>query len=246
MGRLSETDYRDMLGLLHDAGEVVEDDPFPAPILDELRRLVPCDVLSYGEYDPDGLLFRRLGRLRLSGAPLEPVTPAIREAQLRLPHQHLHPPSASKFMPTLRWTDRLPLREQRKLAIYWEVGRPLRIEYQITVWLHDRNGRPLGYFAFDRRRPDFSDRDLSLLQTLGPHLAQLARNASQRLPASKNGLTSREREVLALVAQGKENWEIASLLYIAPGTVHKHLDNIYEKLGAHNRAEAVARARQDA
>lgn len=75
------------------------------------------------------------------------------------------------------------------------------------------------------------------------HLAQLARNTSQRLPASENGLTSREREVLALVAQGKENWEIAALLYIASGTVHKHLDNIYAKLGAHNRAEAVARAR---
>jgi len=245
MGGLAESDYRGMLGVLHDAGEVDGTDPFPVPILEQLRRLVACDVLSYGEYDPDGVFYRRLERLRLAGAPLEPVTPTIREAQRRLRHQHLHAPSGPGFVPTLRWSDRLPLREHRKLDIYWEVGRPLRIDYQISVWLHDRTGRPLGYFAFDRHKPDFADRDVRLLETLRPHLAQLARNASRRLPASKNGLTSREREVLSLVAQGKENWEIASLLYIAHGTVHKHLDNIYAKLGAHNRAEAVARARED-
>jgi DNA-binding CsgD family transcriptional regulator len=146
----------------------------------------------------------------------------------------------------MRHSDRVPPKTMRKLDIYWEVGRPLRIDYIVTTWLHDRSGRPLGYFAFDRLKPDFTDRDLLVLQTLRPHLAQLARNAARRLPASKDGLTPREHEVLALVAQGKENWEIASLLYIAPGTVHKHLDNIYAKLGAHNRAEAVARAREDA
>lgn len=233
-----------MLALLYEAGEVEGSDPFPEPILDQLRRLVPCEVMSYGEYDPDGLFYRRYGCLRLAGAPLEPVTSAIREAQLRLLHQFPHPPAEAASVPVLRVTDRVPLREMRKLDLYWEVGRPLRIDYVANVWLHDRTGRPIGYFAFDRKKPDFSDRDLFLLETLRPHLCQLARNASRRLPAAGNGLTSREREVLALVAQGKENWEIAALLYIAPGTVHKHLDNIYEKLGAHNRAEAVARARE--
>lgn len=235
-----------MLALLYEAGEVDGRDPFPEPILEQLRRLVPCEVLSYGEYDPEGLFYRRLGCLRLSGAPLEPVTPAIREAQLRLRHQFPHPPAAAASVPVLRVTDRVPLREMRKLDLYWEVGHPLRIDYMVNAWLHDRSGRPIGYFAFDRKKHDFSDRDLFLLETLRPHLCQLARNASRRLPASSNGLTSREREVLALVAQGKENWEIAALLYIASGTVHKHLDNIYAKLGAHNRAEAVARARLEA
>jgi DNA-binding CsgD family transcriptional regulator len=242
MGHLSEADYRGMLGLLQEAGEVDGADPFPEPVLERLRRLVPCEVLSYGEFDPEGLFYRRLGRLRLAGAPLEPVTPAIREAQLRLRGQFPHPPAAAMSAPVLRCSDRIPLREMRKTELYWEVGRPLHIDYIVTVWLHDGHGRPLGYFAFDRLKPDFTDHDLSVLQMLRPHLAQLARNASCRLPASKNGLTPREREVLALVAQGKENWEIASLLYIARGTVHKHLDNIYAKLDAHNRAEAVARA----
>jgi DNA-binding CsgD family transcriptional regulator len=54
-------------------------------------------------------------------------------------------------------------------------------------------------------------------------------------------LTAREHEVLALVALGKTNAEIARLLWLAPGTVRKHLENVYAKLGVHTRTAAVAR-----
>jgi DNA-binding CsgD family transcriptional regulator len=54
-------------------------------------------------------------------------------------------------------------------------------------------------------------------------------------------LTVREREVLAWVAQGKTNSEIAQLLWLAPSTVRKHLENVYAKLGVNTRTGAVAR-----
>jgi DNA-binding CsgD family transcriptional regulator len=57
---------------------------------------------------------------------------------------------------------------------------------------------------------------------------------------SEPPLTEREREVLELVAAGKTNAEIAESIWIAPGTVRKHLENIYEKLGVHSRTAAVA------
>jgi DNA-binding CsgD family transcriptional regulator len=57
---------------------------------------------------------------------------------------------------------------------------------------------------------------------------------------SEPPLTDREREVLDLVAAGKTNAEIAETIWIAPGTVRKHLENIYEKLGVHSRTAAVA------
>ena len=54
-------------------------------------------------------------------------------------------------------------------------------------------------------------------------------------------LTAREHEVLALVALGKTNEEIARRLWLAPGTVRKHLENVYAKLEVHTRTAAVAR-----
>lgn len=53
-------------------------------------------------------------------------------------------------------------------------------------------------------------------------------------------LTDRETEVLHLMAKGLTNNQIADALAIAEGTVKNHLVNIYQKLGVHSRAEAVA------
>ena len=53
-------------------------------------------------------------------------------------------------------------------------------------------------------------------------------------------LTAREREVLAWVSRGKTNAEIARLLWLAPSTVGKHLENVYTKLGVSTRTAAVA------
>jgi LuxR family transcriptional regulator, maltose regulon positive regulatory protein len=56
-------------------------------------------------------------------------------------------------------------------------------------------------------------------------------------------LSDRELEVLALVAAGLSNREIAGRLFIAVGTVKRHMNNIYGKLHVRRRTEAVARAR---
>ncbi|MBN1966705.1 MAG: hypothetical protein JW910_18780, partial [Anaerolineae bacterium] len=62
-------------------------------------------------------------------------------------------------------------------------------------------------------------------------------------PALVEPLTGRELEVLALVAAGRSNREIARELVLALGTVKKHLNNIFGKLDARNRTEAANRAR---
>src|SRR5829696_666431 len=56
-------------------------------------------------------------------------------------------------------------------------------------------------------------------------------------------LSERELEVLALVASGKSNVEIASSLFISLSTVKTHINNLYRKLGARSRTQAIARAR---
>ena len=54
-------------------------------------------------------------------------------------------------------------------------------------------------------------------------------------------MTPRERQILAWVARGKTNSEIAEILWIAPTTVRRHLENIYAKLGVHTRTAAATR-----
>ena len=58
----------------------------------------------------------------------------------------------------------------------------------------------------------------------------------------ENPLTKREQEILALVARGKSNQEIAQILYIAPGTVRVHVHAILQKLEVRDRTQAAVLA----
>jgi DNA-binding CsgD family transcriptional regulator len=55
------------------------------------------------------------------------------------------------------------------------------------------------------------------------------------------GLSPREAEIVALAARGLGDVEIADTLVVGVRTVHKHLENVYRKLGVRTRREAAAR-----
>jgi ATP/maltotriose-dependent transcriptional regulator MalT len=63
-------------------------------------------------------------------------------------------------------------------------------------------------------------------------------------PGLAEPLTARELEVLRLIAAGRSNQRIAHDLVVALDTVKKHVTHLLGKLGAANRTEAAARARQ--
>lgn len=106
-----------------------------------------------------------------------------------------------------------------------------RLPDSVVSWLRERRravtGEPL--------RVDAGDRSLVIEFVDGALLLDERR----WLPR----LTAREREILELVAEGRTNAQIAERLWVSPGTVRKHLDNVYAKLGVHTRTAAAAFAR---
>ncbi|BCJ37189.1 DNA-binding response regulator [Actinocatenispora thailandica] len=101
-----------------------------------------------------------------------------------------------------------------------------------------------------RRALDAAGSGHSLVDTAA--IARLVESASRqpspqgrpaRHAALPDGLTEREGEVLALVAQGRSNAEIGAQLYVAMSTVKTHINQIYTKTGCQNRTQAVLYAR---
>jgi DNA-binding NarL/FixJ family response regulator len=85
--------------------------------------------------------------------------------------------------------------------------------------------------------------EASISRTMAARLLdEFARDSRRAAPAPAPGavLTEREQDVLALVAQGRSNKEIAAALGIAENTAKNHLKNILEKLHLENRVQAAA------
>ena len=81
--------------------------------------------------------------------------------------------------------------------------------------------------------------------TLFSHVAALARSRGRRGAKAAVRMTSRERQVIGLIADGLSNKEIADRLHLATHTVKSHVHNILEKLTLHTRLEVAAYAHEE-
>ena len=113
---------------------------------------------------------------------------------------------------------------ERLLREFFPATSGGRLPAALVEWLDSGESKPL-----IRRR---GERRLTVQRADG---ALLLEERHERIE-----LTAREREVLAWVARGKTNAEIARRLWLAPSTVGKHLENVYAKLGVSTRTAAVA------
>ncbi|WP_431237996.1 response regulator [Mycolicibacterium aichiense] len=103
-----------------------------------------------------------------------------------------------------------------------------------------------GYLPKDSSRSEIVNAVLDCAKgrdVLAPRLASgLAVEIRRRAAPSGPSLSSREREVLGMIAGGRSIPAIAEELFLAPSTVKTHVQRLYEKLGVGDRAAAVAEA----
>jgi len=246
MTALTESDYRGALDVLRIAHEVDDGVPFSGDVLAALRRLIPSAIVTSQEWDP------ALGyRLVVDGADRADFGPvwSLYDHVIDQDPFPARPQGVARRVAPLgvacRFSDVLTLRQFRRLDLHAEICRPLGINHVMKLFFAvGETGA--GYVVLDSQRRAFSDRDRAVLDVLAPHLALIRQrhrrlaDASLETVGAAAPLSPREREILRLVASGMTNREIAACLFIAPGTVRKHLDNIYAKLGVRSRAQAVA------
>jgi len=327
MERLGPADLEQVLQFLGELASVESEEPFPRELLAGLRRLVPCDVLTFCELD-------RVHELELGlveDPPWEGGSLPCSYWEIRDEHPVCHHHEVSGDFSALKLSDFVSQRQLHSSRIYRDWFQPYGVEYLMTVGLD----APLSHtkvFLFDRMGGrDFTERDRAVLDLLRPHLARryaesrASRRAAEalalldgedhavvlveppdrialatehahellvhyfgdngsRLPEAVSGwlespggrdellqvrrgatlvirrvgdallleehrrsprLTPREHQILELVADGGTNVEVADALCLARGTVRRHLENIFAKLGVHNRTAAVAALRRD-
>jgi DNA-binding CsgD family transcriptional regulator len=237
MRRVSARDYEAILSVLALAADGTPDEPIPAPALAAIRRLIPSDVVAYFE----GPRWDRARRRIWTDGDYAPWTPDEKRILDRFRFQLPLWPSPATIGRALRIADVMTQRAYRRLELYQLAGRGHRIEYSLSYWMRTPDGviRGLNLDAGDR---NFRERDKDVLEVLGRHLGSMLGRDDARLPhpSASVGVTIRQAEVLALVAQGRTNDEIASILSLSPNTVRKHLENAFGRMSVHTRAEAIA------
>jgi len=238
----SRRDVRYALALVDDAHSSHGPEPFADAVYEGLSRLVPGEIVGYHERELSS--HRLLTARETPSAAYAGVAAAVSTFCAEYPLSMMRRSSETR---ALKISDFMSSRELHQLDYYNHGMRPLGIEHQMRLWLSAPPG-VARYLYVSRRRTDadFSERDRDLLELVRPSLVALRERFDAPIGEHEtdHDLTERETEILAWVARGKTNKEIAVLLVVSPHTVRKHLERTYEKLRVHTRTAAVERVRR--
>lgn len=246
----------DLAGVMQAAGALREarggdglglEDPCVA---DSLYRLFPADQIILCDLD------WRHRRGRLLG--LVPVWPAGGEEEV-YDEDGAEAPFWEHFWPSLNcsYTERIPrlryevtmtddfysARQWHSTGMYTDYLGPGGIDKSLIMPLPGPPGIARRLVFFRGPGQSFSGKQRSAATLLQPHIADALRLQARR--AATRSLTARQRELLQLVAAGHTNRAIARQLGLSPGTVRKHLENTFARLGVASRTEAIAKIRPD-
>ncbi|EPD58855.1 helix-turn-helix domain-containing protein [Streptomyces sp. HGB0020] len=236
----AQTHLRRMADVLDEARHDPSDEVPPVSLLLGLQRLIPCDCACFSELDVPT-------RIHVN----EQETPyddwgdvggdATLEGYWRWRHQHLQCVEVARVHVSpqvTQMTDFMSLRELMHLPIYTEHLRPFKCIAAVALPTAPARTRVYQFFRQDPK--PFTDHEMTTLRLMAQHLYAIYQEAAlRRRPPVR--LTHRELDVLRCLARGMSTPQIAAQLAVTPGTVRKHLENAFGRLGVSSRAAAVAR-----
>lgn len=207
---------------------------FPQRLLHAMRSLVDADICVVDWVSP-------LALTRTAYDPPDAV-PADVDAAV---HRHLadNPLYGLRKLEPVAISDLLARRRWRATALYAEAYGRLGQEDGLGLDI-PLGGGALISMVTTRGRRGYSNADRLKLALLGSHVHglhdRLVAAAPRSAEADRLGaLTLREREVLLQATGGMRNAAIAFALGVSAGTVKRHLENAYAKLGVHGRHQAA-------
>ncbi len=124
----------------------------------------------------------------------------------------------------------------------------LVLHSEVNFYASEESARAVAATVPDARLQKFEGGLAQHIQRLVEAIVEFVEPPAEAAPeapapaAGATTLTVREIEVLALLVKGLSNREMAEQLVLSPRTVERHLENVYRKTGARNRAEATAYA----
>jgi len=216
-------------------------DDFAAVMMGGLHELVEGEFVHYNDVD----VAHGTGRLRSDPDDLESID-LVRWAEV-VGQNPMVPLGMAGVRRPLRFCDVARDGEIERTDLWQEFLHPMAGDYMIVMTVDATRDWIVG-IGVSRGDREFSERDVEVLSLLRPaavlaHRLVAARDRAGRITRDAlvaRGLTTRQAEVLEVVASGATNLQAARMLHVSEATIAKHLERAYRTLGVGTRGAAVA------
>lgn len=225
------------------------------PTIEDFRRLALETFDTVAPFDT--ALFLPLGpRGQVTGTPTSLRAPGVERYRLYAARPERYRPWAVRSLVIATacrgaYADNhaFSRAERERLPFYVDIVNPQGISKQVVAHLTFRGHITASvHLRRHGRTSDFADRELDGVRNLLPAIALVQASFVQAvrpdppMPAEKpepwsERLSARERQVVALVARGLQNKEVAAAIGVSPNTVRNQLVQIFGKTGASSRTE---------
>ncbi len=215
-------------------------DPLPTSVLRDLVELIPCDRAGFSAYSAHS---HHAVEQQVLCAHDDQEPAAGPDEILDVFWRHFwvwpasHPERTGDYATVIRDTDFAVSRPAA--APKTEFHRLMECRHALVVPLSSRG--PVSHRIVFWRKDgiDFSDREVLLLRLVRPHLAEMRDVGFRHRRIANSALTTRQRELMQLVAGGQTNRQVARHLQSPKALCGNTWRNIYLRLGVTNRVSAV-------